>query len=329
MIALIRTISELEMDDELRSLLNADDRSAFYARLEDIRAEIIGKMREGIAAADSETLYAPGYLALVADEEVIKIVTLDFAERDSIDTAALRAYRRAARNAIETTKRISLKSILASASEDWSLSYFHELNDLIGEDIEALRNEPGYVGYANNFLNPDINTLRIHAAGRFLLVCHNEKIDISSYLSRKEMNETEIEDSLADSAEDMRILFKKMIFHELGKTSLIRFFPGSYIQFMNKDKLVAVTRFLDLFGYPDDMDRNKAEVLITNAFRYAAKNLPDPGSEHISLPVFRETDIRPENPGIYMDMLRKEAEAMEKRERSIESDEYPYFTKEG
>lgn len=308
--------------------MDADNRSAFYARLEDIRAEAIDKIRKGINAADNVALYAPGYFAFLSGESVMKMAALDFAERDSIDSVSQRAYRKAIRNAIETTEGISLKSITAFSSEDWSLSYFHELNDIIGKDVDVLRDESGYVGYANNFLNPDINTLRIHAAGRFLLVCHNEKIDVSSYLSRKEMSEAEIEDNLADSAEDMRILFKKKIFHELGKTSLIRFFPGSYIQFMNKDKLVAVTRFLDLFGYPDDMDRNEAEVLITNAFRYAAKNLPDPGSERISLPVFRGTDIRPENPGIYMDMLRKEAEAMEKREKSIESDEYPYITKE-
>ena len=123
-------------------------------------------------------------------------IDLDFVEHDRIDIAALRTYRRAARNAMETTKRISLKSISASASEDWSLRYFHELNDLIGEDIEALRNEPGYVGYANNFLNPDINTLRIPVSGRFLLVSHNEKIDISSSFSRRKMNEEEIEDNL-------------------------------------------------------------------------------------------------------------------------------------
>ena len=296
MIALIRTISELEMDDELRSLLNADDRSAFYARLEGIRAEAIGKIRECVAAADSEALYAPGYLALLSDEDGMRIITLDFAERDSIDTAALRTYRRAARNAIETTKRISLKSILASASEDWSLSYFHELNDLIGEDIEALRNEPGYVGYANNFLNPDINTLRIPVSGRFLLVSHNEKIDISSSFSRMKMKETEIEDNLADAAEDLRITFKKAMFRELEKKSAIKFFPGSYLQSMNTDKLTAVTRFLDLFSYPEDMDRDEAESLIASAFISAVNDIHDPGSEHISLPVFRETDIRPETP---------------------------------
>ena len=87
-------------------------------------------------------------------------------------------------------------SIAASASEAWSLSYFHELNDLIGEDIDALSNEPRLLGYANNFLNPDINTLRIPVSGRFLLVSHNEKIDISSSFSRRKMNEEEIEDNL-------------------------------------------------------------------------------------------------------------------------------------
>ena len=317
------------MDDELRSLLNADDRSAFYARLEDIRAEVIRKIREGIAEADSEALYAPGYLALLTDEDGMRIVTLDFAERDFIDTAALRAYRKAVRNAMETTKRISLKSISASASEDWSLSYFHELNDLIGEDIDALRNEPGYVGYANNFLNPDINTLRIPVAGSFLLVSHNEKIDISASFSRRKMNAAEIEDNLADAAEDIRIIFKKAMFRELEKKTAIRFFPGSYLQSMNKDKLTAVTRFLDIFSYPEDMGRDDAESLISSAFISAVNDIPDPGTEHVSLPVFRETDIRPENPGIYMDMLRKEAEEMEKREKSIESDEYPYITNEG
>ena len=317
------------MDDELRSLLNADDRSAFYARLEDIRAEAIGKIRECIAAADSEALYAPGYLALLSDEDGMTIITLDFAERETIDTSALRAYRRAARNAIEITNRISLRSISASALEDWSLSYFHELNDLIGEDIEALRNEPGYIGYANNFLNPDINTLRIPVSGRFLLVSHNEKIDISASFSRRKMNAAEIEDNLADAAEDIRIIFKKAMFRELEKKSAIRFFPGSYLQSMNKDKLTAVTRFLDLFSYPEDMDRDEAESLIASAFISAVNDIPDPGTEHVSLPVFRETDIRPENPGIYMDMLRKEAEEMEKREKSIESDEYLYITKEG
>ena len=102
MIALIRTISELKMDDELRSLLNADDRSAFYARLEDIRAEVIGKIREGIAAADSEALYAPGYLALLSNDGVMTAIDLDFVEHDRIDIAALRTYRRAAGNAAET-----------------------------------------------------------------------------------------------------------------------------------------------------------------------------------------------------------------------------------
>ncbi len=328
MIALIRTISELKMDDELRSLLDADNKVAFYAKLEDIRGEIVRKIREGIAAADREALYAPGYLALLANDNVMTVIDLDFVERDCIDTAALRTYRRAARNAAENTERISLRSISASASEDWSLSCFHELNDLIGEDIDAIRNEPGYVGYANNFLNPDINTLRIPVSSRFLLVSHNEKIDISSSFSRIKMKETEIEDNLADAAEDLRITFKKAMFRELGKKTAIKFFPGSYLQSLKTDKLIAITRLIDLFGYSEDMDRAEAESLIASAFISAVNDIHDPISEHISLPVFRETDIRPENPGIYMDMLRKEAEEMEKREKSIESDEYQYITKE-
>ncbi len=94
----------------------------------------------------------------------------------------------------------------------------------------------------------------------------------------------------------MRIIFRKAMFRELGNKTAIKFFPGSYQPSMKTDKLMVITRFIDLFGFPEDMARAEADSLITSAFISAVNDIHDPGSEYIFLPVFREMDIRPENP---------------------------------
>ena len=114
----------------------------------------------------------------------------------------------------------------------------------------------------------------------------------------------------------MRIIFRKAMFRELGNKTAIKFFPGSYQPSMKTDKLMAVTRFIDLFGFPEDMARAEAESLITSAFISIINDIHDPGSKHISISVFRNTDIRLENPGIYMDSSGKRLKLLKRGRRA-------------
>ena len=322
MIAEIRTVCKLKTDVIVPDDMKSQEGKAFLEKLSGMRKEIV----KGIdGKVSGKGIHAPAYFALFRDydEGDIRIYFVDFVANDEVDFSLLREYKRLVRSVFQNNSELSFVSISSNAFEG-SLRDFHSLNDLIDEEIAELREVPGYMGYTNDLLNCNMNETKVTSSCSYLLVSHNERVDIPDW--QGDEDDEEVLDELKARLAKVRVAFKEVIIEKLEEKNSLEYFPGSFIISADTDDAYAVARFSDLFAYPEGMERNEAEDLIQNAFVLVSKSIGD--NAFLSYPVFSETDVKADNPGEFALAMTDIAKAVDEKKQKLESDKFPYIKEE-
>ena len=115
-----------------------DPLKALKADIQKSRSKLIERLyHEADEAGDF--LYAPAYctLAETDDHHAFMALFTDFFEAEDVDISTLRRFKRMVRNALASDSDLEIQEVIANAFEG-RLRYFHELNDRIGEELDAL-----------------------------------------------------------------------------------------------------------------------------------------------------------------------------------------------
>ncbi len=263
-----------------------DPLKALKADIQKSRSNLIERLYHEADGAD-DFLYAPAYctLAETDDHHAFMALFTDFFEAEDVDISTLRRFKRMVRNALASDSDLEIQEVIANAFEG-RLRYFHELNDRIGEELDALAESPYLILQGREFMTEANRTRTPSDDSYFIAECN----------IRAEATKKEAYPRLDDAFNEARVKQKTIIMDELEKDGHIHFYPGGYAVAPGSGKATIVSRFVDLVAYTG-ITEEEAKKRVEAVYSAMGSKLGGDGVDvRLSHPRFSETDFRVENP---------------------------------
>ena len=301
---------------------DAEAFSAFHQEIAGIRKRLVEDIRE--RTKDEDAVYAPCYHAVLdtGEEHTADIFAVEYFDSMNADHSKIRLFKRAVKAAVDALPDSELVNVEGSAFEG-SLMFFHELNDLVSEQSDALQEEYLIIYSEKDFLNGELNTavLDSRASYGFLLAESNIRCNAAGKGRKMDMLK-ELDGKLGH----LRFIMKEKLMEALEEERDFHLFPGSFVTSYNTESHVLTTRFFDIIGFPHSLSRDEAERIIFSSYEEAGRALNgEKGCNELSYPVISDTDIIPDNPIRFFTRLKDKAESLRDGKSDLDEDGFRYF----
>ena len=277
------------------------DMESFRNEVEGIRKVLIDAIAAKVVG--NGVVYAPCYHAVIDTGEMhyADLLAVEYFDSPSVDHSMIRMFKRTVKEAIrEAMPEAEIRHCEGSAF-DGSLLFFHELNDMIEEQRDAVLDNFPVIYDVKDLTDAALNSSVSPACDHYHYLLAESNLRCRTQKHGK--------DAMLDLDEklgSLRYGMKRALMSALESGSGYHFFPGSFaVSYEDKHTLVA--RFFDVIGCPKGIASDSASRVIDEAYKEASRVLEEDGGE-ITHPVLSETDIIPDNPPSFFHRLMDRAE---------------------
>ena len=294
------------------------DMESFRNEVEGIRKSLIDAI--AAKAVGNGVIYAPCYHAVIDTGEMhyADLLAVEYFDSPSVDHSMIRMFKRTVKEAIrEAMPEAEIRHCEGSAF-DGSLLFFHELNDMIEEQRDAVLDNFPVIYDVKDLTDAALNSSVSPACDHYHYLLAESNLRCRTLKHGK--------DAMLDLDEklgSLRYGMKRALMSALESGSGYHFFPGSFaVSYEDKHTLVA--RFFDVIGCPKGIASDSASRVIDEAYKEASRVLEEDGGE-ITHPVLSETDIIPDNPPSFFHRLMDRAEKYRDERLSLDESGFRYF----
>lgn len=306
-------------EESIIAISSSSDTDGFRKDAEGMRRALI----DAIAAkvADKGVIYAPCYHAVIdaGERHAADLFAVEYFDSQSVDHSMIRMLKRTVKEAIREALPGAVIRNCEGSAFDGSILFFHELNDMIEEQRNAVLDAFPVIYDVKDLTDAELNTSVFPACDHYHYLLAE-----SNLRCRTQKNGKDAMLDLDEKLGNLRYGMKKAIMTALESGRGYHLFPGSYaVSYEDKHTLVA--RFFDVIGCPKGISSDTASDVIDEAYKEASRVLGDEYGGEITHPVLGETDIIPDNPPSFFHRLMDRAETFRDGRLSLDEPGFRYF----